>query len=62
MAKRKAKGPRFVVHKVIPEGRHGAGPVDDEEADAGRRPVSTQPAPVRSGRTIEEVAAEKGAT
>ena len=30
----------------------------DEEADARRRPVSTQPESVVSGRTIEEVAAE----
>jgi DNA ligase D-like protein (predicted 3'-phosphoesterase) len=29
----------------------------DEEADARRRPTSTQPASVLSGRTIEEVAA-----
>ena len=32
----------------------------DEEADARRRPVSTQPESVLSGRTIEEVAAEAG--
>ena len=30
----------------------------DEEADARRRPVSTQPESVLSGRTIEQVAAE----
>lgn len=30
----------------------------DEEADARRNPQSTQPASVRSGRTIEEVAAD----
>jgi DNA ligase D-like protein (predicted 3'-phosphoesterase) len=32
----------------------------DEEADARRRPVSTQPESVLSGRTIEEVAADPG--
>jgi DNA ligase D-like protein (predicted 3'-phosphoesterase) len=32
----------------------------DEEADARRNPVSTQPESVKSGRTIEEVAAEEG--
>jgi DNA ligase D-like protein (predicted 3'-phosphoesterase) len=31
----------------------------DEEADARRNPVSTQPQSVKSGRTIEEVAAEE---
>jgi DNA ligase D-like protein (predicted 3'-phosphoesterase) len=31
----------------------------DEEADARRNPVSTQPESVKSGRTIEEVAAEE---
>ncbi len=30
----------------------------DEEADARRRPVSTQPESVLSGRTVEQVAAE----
>ena len=30
----------------------------DEEADARRRPTSTQPESVLSGRTVEEVAAE----
>ena len=30
----------------------------DEEADARRRPVSTQPESVLSGRTIEEIAAD----
>ena len=32
----------------------------DEEADARRRPTSTQPKSVVSGRTIEQVAAEEG--
>ncbi len=32
----------------------------DEEADARRRPTSTQPESVVSGRTIEQVAAEEG--
>jgi DNA ligase D-like protein (predicted 3'-phosphoesterase) len=32
----------------------------DEEADARRNPVSSQPESVKSGRTIEEVAAEEG--
>jgi DNA ligase D-like protein (predicted 3'-phosphoesterase) len=32
----------------------------DEEADARRNPVSTQPESVKTGRTIEEVAAEEG--
>jgi DNA ligase D-like protein (predicted 3'-phosphoesterase) len=32
----------------------------DEEADARRNPVSTQPESVKSGRAIEEVAAEEG--
>jgi DNA ligase D-like protein (predicted 3'-phosphoesterase) len=32
----------------------------DEEADARRNPVSTQPESVLTGRTIEEVAAEEG--
>jgi DNA ligase D-like protein (predicted 3'-phosphoesterase) len=31
----------------------------DEEADARRNPVSTQPESVKTGRTIEEVAAEE---
>jgi DNA ligase D-like protein (predicted 3'-phosphoesterase) len=34
--------------------------VDDEEADARRNPVSTEPGSVKSGRTIEEVAEEEG--
>ena len=34
----------------------------DEMADARRRPVSTQPASVKTGRTIEEVAAEANAS
>ena len=33
----------------------------DEEADARRNPVSTEPESVLSGRTVEEVAAEDGA-
>ncbi len=33
--------------------------VDDEEADARRNPVSTQPASVKTGRTIEEVAEQE---
>jgi len=33
---------------------------DDEEADAGRDPVSTEPASVLSGRTLEEIAAQEG--
>ena len=32
----------------------------DEEADARRRPASTQPESVLSGRTVEQVAAEHG--
>jgi DNA ligase D-like protein (predicted 3'-phosphoesterase) len=32
----------------------------DEEADARRRPTSTQPESVVTGRTIEQVAAEEG--
>jgi DNA ligase D-like protein (predicted 3'-phosphoesterase) len=32
----------------------------DEGADARRKPVRSQPASVRSGRTIEEIAAEAG--
>lgn len=35
--------------------------MDDEEADARRNPVSTQPESVLTGRTIEEVAREEGA-
>ena len=31
---------------------------DDEGADARRRPVTTQPESVLSGRTVEQVAAE----
>lgn len=31
---------------------------DDEEADARRKPVKSQPESVVSGRTVEEVAAE----
>jgi hypothetical protein len=34
----------------------------DEEADARRRPVSTQPESVLSGKTIEEIAAGGGRT
>jgi hypothetical protein len=30
----------------------------DEEADAGRKPVKSQPDSVVSGRTVEQVAAE----
>jgi DNA ligase D-like protein (predicted 3'-phosphoesterase) len=33
---------------------------DDDEADAGRDPVGTEPASVRSGRTLEEIAAQEG--
>jgi hypothetical protein len=32
--------------------------MDDEEADARRKPVKSQPESVVSGRTVEEVAAE----
>ncbi|MFW6010791.1 MAG: DNA polymerase ligase N-terminal domain-containing protein [Gemmatimonadota bacterium] len=34
--------------------------MDDDEADARRNPVSTQPESVKSGRTVEEVAREDG--
>jgi DNA ligase D-like protein (predicted 3'-phosphoesterase) len=34
--------------------------VDDDEADARRNPVSTQPESVLSGRSIEEIAQEEG--
>ncbi|HKY59701.1 MAG TPA: DNA polymerase ligase N-terminal domain-containing protein [Gemmatimonadota bacterium] len=34
--------------------------MDDEEADARRNPVSTEPESVLSGRTVEEVAEEEG--
>jgi hypothetical protein len=32
--------------------------MDDEEADARRKPVKSQPESVRSGRTIQQVGAE----
>ena len=32
---------------------------DDDDADARRNPVSTQPESVKSGRTIEQVADEE---
>ena len=35
--------------------------MDDEEADARRNPVGTEPASVRTGRMVEEVADEEGA-
>lgn len=35
--------------------------MDDDEADARRNPVSTEPKSVLSGRTIEEIAEEEGA-
>ena len=34
--------------------------VDDEEADARRNPVSTEPNSVRSGRSLEQIAAAAG--
>jgi DNA ligase D-like protein (predicted 3'-phosphoesterase) len=34
--------------------------MDDEEADARRNPVSTEPKSVLSGRTLDEIAAEEG--
>ena len=34
--------------------------MDDEEADARRKPVKTQPRSVLTGRTVREVAAEEG--
>ncbi|MGH7587800.1 MAG: DNA polymerase ligase N-terminal domain-containing protein [Gemmatimonadota bacterium] len=34
--------------------------MDDEESDARRNPVSTEPQSVLSGRTVEEVAEEEG--
>ena len=34
--------------------------MDDEEADARRSPVSTEPESVLTGRTVEEVAEEEG--
>jgi DNA ligase D-like protein (predicted 3'-phosphoesterase) len=34
--------------------------MDDEGADARRNPVSTEPKSVRSGRTLDEIAAEDG--
>jgi len=58
---------------VIPEGEHGAGTVivwdrgthrnltEDEEGDARRNPVSTEPESVTTGRTLEEVAEEEDA-
>jgi DNA ligase D-like protein (predicted 3'-phosphoesterase) len=33
---------------------------DDEEADAGRDPLGTEPASVLSGRTLEDIAAQEG--
>lgn len=35
--------------------------MDDDEADARRNPVSTEPESVLSDRTIEEIAEEDGA-
>ena len=34
--------------------------VDDDEADARRNPVSTEPNSVRSGRSLQQIAAEAG--
>ncbi|MGH7563360.1 MAG: DNA polymerase ligase N-terminal domain-containing protein, partial [Gemmatimonadota bacterium] len=34
--------------------------MDDDEADARRNPVSTEPESVLTGRTVEEVAEEEG--
>ncbi len=35
--------------------------MDDDEADARRNPVSTEPASVKSGRTLEEIRQDEGA-
>jgi DNA ligase D-like protein (predicted 3'-phosphoesterase) len=43
------KKPRWLVIKM-----------DDEEADARRRPTSTEPASVKTGRTLDEIAREEG--
>lgn len=36
--------------------------MDDDEADARRKPTSTQPASVQSGRTLDEIAEEEKAS
>jgi hypothetical protein len=36
--------------------------MDDDEADARRNPVSTEPKSVKSGRTLEEIRQEEGDT
>lgn len=46
----KGKGRRWLLVKM-----------DDDKADARRRPVSTQPASVLSGRTIEDIARREDA-
>ena len=45
----KGKKPRWLLLEM-----------DDEEADARRNPVSTEPRSVLARRTVEDVAAEEG--
>lgn len=45
MRSRNAENPQWLLIKM-----------DDEAADARRNPASTEPQPVQSGRTLEEIA------
>ncbi|UYG07386.1 DNA polymerase ligase N-terminal domain-containing protein [Halomonas sp. M4R1S46] len=57
----KLRGGYALIHTRLEKGKDWLlVKIDDEAADARRNPVSTEPASVVSGRTLEEIAAEEG--
>ena len=57
----KLRGGYALIHTRLEKGKDWLLiKMDDEAADARRNPVSTEPASVVSGRTLEEIAAEEG--
>ncbi|MBB3192362.1 DNA polymerase ligase N-terminal domain-containing protein [Halomonas cerina] len=57
----KLRGGYALIHTRLAKGKDWLlVKIDDEAADARRNPVSTEPASVATGRTLEEIAAEEG--